>query len=86
MGYEKRFDIWKHIPKKVEKRVYTIEEIMQILGVSRGTAYEYAHSGYFQIVKVGNQIRIKKNSFDNWFEERERYKNERRKSNETKTD
>ena len=51
-----------------EKRTYTVEEIQNILGISRPVAYKLAKSGQFHIVKIGKQIRISAKSFDAWLE------------------
>jgi excisionase family DNA binding protein len=51
-----------------EKRVYTIDEIQDILGVSKTTAYNLANSGEFRCVRVGGQYRISKKSFDKWLD------------------
>lgn len=51
-----------------EKRIYTVEEIQNILGVSRMSAYNLVKSGVFHIVKVGGQYRVSKKSFDTWLE------------------
>jgi len=51
-----------------EKRVYTVKEISDILGVSYRHAYNYCNStADFEIIKIGRSIRIKKDSFDKWF-------------------
>ena len=47
-----------------EKRTYSIEEIQQILDISRSTAYLLIKRNLFKSVKVGKQIRISKKSFD----------------------
>ncbi|WP_317317288.1 helix-turn-helix domain-containing protein [Longibaculum muris] len=52
-----------------EKRVYTPEEIQDILGVSRTTIYQLIKSKVFHSVRVGGQYRISKRSFDKWLEE-----------------
>ena len=52
----------------VGKRTYTVEEISQILGIGRTSAYKLIHSGAFQIVKIGAAIRISKASFDEWLD------------------
>lgn len=43
-----------------EKRTYSIEEIQQILDISRSTAYLLIKRQLFKSVKVGKQIRISK--------------------------
>lgn len=50
------------------KRVYTVEEIQNILGISRPTAYNLVKSKAFRSVKVGGQIRIPVSSFDAWLD------------------
>lgn len=54
-----------------QKRVYEVEEIQELLGVSRSTVYEYVREVYksqkpFIIIKIGNLYRIPKIPFDNW--------------------
>ena len=50
------------------KKSYRVYEIMEILEVSKNTAYKMAHSGAFEIRRVGRSIRIPKASFDEWFD------------------
>ena len=50
------------------KRVYSVAEIIEILGISRKKAYELCNSGCFNIVRVGRTIRISKISFDGWLD------------------
>ena len=50
------------------KRVYTVKEVAAILGVSDRHAYNYCNATKeFDVIKIGNSIRIKKDSFDKWF-------------------
>ena len=56
---------------QTEKRIYTVEEIQDILGVSKTSAYRLVKSGMFHIVKVGGQYRVSKKSFDTWLEGQE---------------
>ena len=51
-----------------EKRTYSIEEIQQILDISRSTAYALIKRKLFKSVKAGKQIRISKKSFDEWLD------------------
>lgn len=51
-----------------EKRVYTVDEIQDILGVSKTTTYQLVRSKVFHSVRVGGQYRISKKSFDNWLD------------------
>ena len=51
-----------------EKRVYTVDEIQDILGISKTTAYQLVKSNVFHSVRVGGQYRISKKSFDVWLD------------------
>lgn len=53
----------------MEKRTYTVEEIQNILGISRSSAYNFVKKGSFRTVRVGGSIRISKKSFDTWLDE-----------------
>lgn len=48
------------------KEVLTVKDLMLILGISRGKAYELAHSNEFHTVKVGTKILIPKTSLQRW--------------------
>ena len=52
----------------LEKRVYTVEEIMEILNIGKNTAYALVNSGVFDFVKVGGHYRVSKRSFDQWLD------------------
>ena len=51
-----------------EKRIYTVDEIQDILGIGRNSAYSLVKSGVFHSVRIGGNIRISKKSFDNWLD------------------
>ena len=53
-----------------EKRTYTVEEIQNILGIIRHTAYNLVKKGLFHSVRVGGHIRISKKSFDEWLDQK----------------
>lgn len=53
------------------KRIYTVEEISEILGISRSAAYELVKKDEFKSVRIGATIRISKSSFDAWLDSRE---------------
>ena len=57
--------------KMIEKRAYTVEEIMEMLVIGKNTAYSLIKSGAFKIVKIGNHYRISKKSFDDWLDKSE---------------
>lgn len=51
-----------------EKRTYTVDEIQDILNISRATAYELVKTDNFKVIRVGRTIRISKKSFDEWLD------------------
>ena len=51
-----------------ERRPYTVDDIAQILGIGRTSAYILVKEGHFKIVRIGNAIRISKRSFDEWLD------------------
>lgn len=51
-----------------EKRVYTVSELMDILGISQSTAYLLIGRKEFHTVRIGRHIRISKISFDTWLD------------------
>lgn len=57
----------------MEKKVYTVNEIREILGLSKTKAYEFVKIAHktkdpFPVIKIGNTYRIQKEKFDEWFE------------------
>ena len=56
---------WNGTKKEApERRTYTVDDIAQILGIGRTSAYILVKEGHFKIVRIGNAIRISKRSFD----------------------
>lgn len=51
-----------------EKRAYSVDDIMAILDISRSSAYILIKKNLFRNVKIGNQLRISKASFDEWLD------------------
>lgn len=51
-----------------EKRAYSVDDIMAILDISRSSAYILIKKNLFRSVKIGNQLRISKVSFDEWLD------------------
>ena len=51
-----------------EKRAYSVDDIMDILDISRSSAYILIKKNLFRSVKIGNQLRISKVSFDEWLD------------------
>lgn len=62
-------DIKYCLPEAGGKRTYTVEEIQDILAISRTTAYMLIKKKAFKTVRVGNRIRISKKSFDRWLDQ-----------------
>lgn len=60
---------WNGTKKETpERRMYTVDDIAQILGIGRTSAYILVKEGHFKIVRIGNAIRISKRSFDEWLD------------------
>ena len=60
---------WNGTKKEIpERRTYTVDNIAQILGIGRTSAYILVKEGHFKIVRIGNAIRISKRSFDEWLD------------------
>lgn len=57
-----------YIESDYDKRIYTVEEIQDILGVSKTSAYNLVKSNVFHSVKIGDHYRISKKSFDKWLD------------------
>ena len=51
-----------------DKRTYTVDEIQDILGISRSGAYNLVKKNLFHSVRIGGTIRISKKSFDAWLD------------------
>ena len=52
-----------------DKRTYTVDEIQDILCISRTSAYNLVKKGVFHCVRIGGSIRISKKSFDEWLDQ-----------------
>ena len=52
------------------RRVYTVKEIAEILGISKNAAYDLVKSNGFVIVRIGKTIRVPIESFDEWLNNR----------------
>nr|WP_308496957.1 helix-turn-helix domain-containing protein [uncultured Agathobacter sp.] len=53
---------------EAEKRCYTVNEIQDILGISRSTVYELLKKNEFRWIQIGTKYRISKKSFDEWLD------------------
>jgi len=62
-------EIKTNVPRaSEEKRTYSVQEIADILQVSKSMGYELCKKSLFKTVKIGKYVRISKASFDNWLE------------------
>ncbi len=58
------------IQSNVVERTYTIPEIAEILKIKTRTAYALcSQNPPFKVIHIGRSVRVKKASFDRWFEE-----------------
>lgn len=53
-------------PISIERKTYTIDEIVIILGIPKTAVYKLIKKEYFIALKLGREYRIPKKSFDNW--------------------
>lgn len=51
-----------------KKRAYSVDDIVDILDISRSSAYILIKKNLFRSIKIGNQLRISKASFDEWLD------------------
>ena len=52
---------------ETDKKIYTVQEIMNILSISKNAAYKLIKTNPpFTVLHIGDIYRINKNSFDNW--------------------
>jgi excisionase family DNA binding protein len=47
-------------------KTYSVQEIADILRISRSKAYELCMKPEFRVIRLGRTIRISKTSFDEW--------------------
>ena len=57
--------------QKPQKRTYTVDEIMDILSLSRNGAYALIRRNEFHSVRIGGRIRISCKSFDEWLDQQD---------------
>lgn len=55
-------------PATNEKRTYSVQEIAEILQISRSMAYNLCSQSLFKTVRVGKYVRVSKPSFDEWLD------------------
>jgi predicted DNA-binding transcriptional regulator AlpA len=49
-----------------QKVVYTVQEIMGLLGIGRNQAYALVKKDFFPVKRIGNRIVISKKAFEHW--------------------
>lgn len=47
-----------------DRVVFTVAEAAELLGISKGTAYEYVRTGQLPAVRLGRRLVIPKHRFD----------------------
>ena len=57
--------------QRVDRMVYTAEDIQKILGLGRSVAYRFLEKTFyeqkpFKVLKVGKMYRVPKKWFDEW--------------------
>lgn len=52
-------------------KTYRVDDIAQILGIAKSSAYHLVREGHFKTVRIGSAIRISRKSFDEWLDEQE---------------
>ena len=51
----------------MEKQVYTVQDIMAMLSISKNMAYKFIKENPpFKVIKIGDLYRVNKESFDLW--------------------
>lgn len=54
-----------------EKRTYSVQEVADMLQISKSREYALCKQSQFKTVKIGKYVRISKSSFDNWLDSAE---------------
>ncbi len=54
--------------EKTKTRWVTVDEMRDRLSISKTKAYEIAHDGSLDTVKIGSSLRISEDSLDRWLE------------------
>jgi len=50
----------------VHSIIYTVNDIQNLLNISRRTAYQLVNDPPFPVVRIGNVIRIPQEGFNKW--------------------
>ncbi|WP_433592546.1 helix-turn-helix domain-containing protein [Nocardia sp. CA-145437] len=54
--------------RRAEPAAYTVDEVAELLGVSRGNAYQAVHDGVIPAKRVGRRWVISRKAFHEWLE------------------
>ena len=54
---------------RFQKHSYSIEDVTIMLDVTRQTVYKLLKEDLFKVVKINNEYRIDKASFDKWLDD-----------------
>ena len=57
-----------HSQNEDGKKTYSVQEIANILQISKSKSYELCKESRFKTINIGRIIRISKPSFDEWLE------------------
>lgn len=49
-----------------KKKVYTVEEVREILGIGKNKAYELCNNQTFPVLRIGSRILIPIRTFEDW--------------------
>ncbi|MDK2813691.1 MAG: hypothetical protein PWQ08_946 [Clostridiales bacterium] len=62
-------EIKNTIQADADKRTYSVQEIAEILQISRSMVYTLCKRSLFKTVKIGKYVRVSKSSFDAWLDQ-----------------
>ena len=57
-----------HSQNEGGKKTYSVQEIADILQISKSKAYELCKEHSFKVIRIGRILRVSKPSFDEWLE------------------
>lgn len=52
-----------------DRLTYTVDEVAQMLGISRGLAYEMVRQGELPSIRLGRRLLVPCRTFERWLEE-----------------
>lgn len=67
---DEKMDMVKGTAGNQEKRCYTVQDLQDILGISRPTVYDLLKKKEFRWILIGTKYRISKQSFDEWLDKK----------------